>query len=139
LPKPRLAFIEWGEPLMSGGNWMPTLIEIAGGNNLFGKSGGKSEVLAWSELVAADADVIIIAPCGFILEQSLAEHVQLQRNPHWSSLKAVREQRVYCADGSAFFNRPGPRLVETAEILAEALHPTVFEFGHHGRGWRHPK
>jgi iron complex transport system substrate-binding protein len=138
LQKPRVAFIEWGEPLMSGGNWMPTLIEIAGGNNLFGLPGGKSEVLAWSEVVAADADVIVIAPCGFTLEQSLAEHAQLQRNPHWSSLKAVREQHVYCGDGNAFFNRPGPRLVETAEILAECLHPTVFKFGHQNRGWRLP-
>jgi iron complex transport system substrate-binding protein len=136
LTRPRVAFIEWGEPLMSGGNWMPTLIEIAGGANLFGTAGGKSEVMAWGELIAADPDVIIIAPCGYDLDASRREHAALARHPGWAELLAVREARVFCADGNAFFNRPGPRLVETAEIIAEILHPEMVDFEHEGRGWQ---
>lgn len=130
--KLRVAFIEWGEPLMSGGNWMPTLIELAGGENLFGTSDGRSEVLAWADLIAADPDVVIIAPCGFDLAASVQEHSALERHEGWRGIKAVREGRVYCADGNAYFNRPGPRLVETAEIIAEILHPTIAIFGHRG-------
>ncbi|MGE3065765.1 MAG: cobalamin-binding protein [Hyphomicrobiaceae bacterium] len=133
--RPRVAFIEWGEPLMSGGNWMPTLIRIAGGTSIFGVEGGRSEVLSWADLGAADPEVVLIAPCGFTLEQSIAELRQLERHPAWSTLKAVKDGRVYCADGNAYFNRPGPRLVESAEIVAEILHPETCRFGHEGAGW----
>jgi iron complex transport system substrate-binding protein len=136
LPHPRVAFIEWGEPLMSGGNWMPTLIEMAGGANLFGTAGGKSEVMAWDELIAADPDVMIIAPCGYDLDASRREYAALARHRSWPLLTAVRKGRIFCADGNAFFNRPGPRLVETAEIIAEILHPDAVKFGHEGRGWQ---
>jgi iron complex transport system substrate-binding protein len=135
LPRPRVGFIEWGEPLMSGGHWMPTLIEIAGGTNLFGMAGRKSEVMAWDELIAADPEVIIIAPCGYDLAASRREHAALARHAGWARLTAVRDGRVFCADGNAFFNRPGPRLVETAEIIAEILHPDAVQFGYQGRGW----
>jgi iron complex transport system substrate-binding protein len=141
LPRPRVAFIEWGEPLMSGGNWMPTLIEMAGGADLFGTAGGKSEIMAWDALMAADPDVIIIAPCGYDLDASRRDYDALAHHPGWPQLTAVREGRVFCADGNAFFNRPGPRLVETAEIIAEILHPGAVKFGHEGRGWErmHPR
>lgn len=135
LPRPHVAFIEWGEPLMSGGHWMPTLIEVAGGANLFGTAGQKSEILNWDELIATDPEVIIIAPCGYDLDASRREHAALARHPGWGGLMAVREGRVFCADGNAFFNRPGPRLIETAEIIAEILHADVVNFGHQGRGW----
>jgi iron complex transport system substrate-binding protein len=135
LPRPRIAFVEWSEPLMSGGNWMPTLIEIAGGDNLFGKAGHRSESLAWSQFAEADPDVIVIAPCGYDLATSVRDYEVLARNPGWNELSAVRRGQVYCADGNAYFNRPGPRLVESAEIMAEILHPDHFAFGHKDRDW----
>lgn len=135
LARPRVGFIEWGEPLMSGGNWMPTLFEIAGGISLFGVAGRRSEVMTWDGFAAGDPDVIIIAPCGYDLPATFKEHYALSRRPEWMSLKAVRDGRVYCADGNAYFNRPGPRVVETAEIVAEILHPQSFAFGHDGTGW----
>lgn len=134
-PKPTVAFIEWIEPLMAGGNWMPELIEMAGGVNLFGEIGRHSPWIAWEEVVDKDPDVLLIAPCGFDLARTRREMSRLVRRPEWSQLRAVRTDRVILADGNQFFNRPGPRLVESLEILAEALHPTVFHFGHEGRGW----
>lgn len=134
--KPTVAYIEWIEPLMAGGNWMPELIERAGGINLFGIAGAHSPRLSWEEIVETDPDVLFVAPCGFDIERTRAEMAALTRRAEWTRLKAVRSGRVYLADGNQFFNRPGPRLVQSLEILAEALHPNVFHFGHHGRGWQ---
>ena len=122
-PRPRVAFIEWVEPLMAGGNWMPELIDAAGGHNLFGEAGKHSDWMQWDELAAADPDVIIVAPCGYGLERCLEELPLLEAKPGWAHLQAVRNGRVYFADGNAYFNRPGPRLADSAEMLAEMLHP----------------
>jgi iron complex transport system substrate-binding protein len=122
-PRPRVAFIEWVEPMMAGGNWMPQLVEIAGGVNLFGENGKRSDWMQWDDLRAADPDVIVVAPCGYDLPRCLQELPLLQARPGWSEVKAVREGRVYFADGNAFFNRPGPRLADSAEMLADMLHP----------------
>jgi len=135
VPRPRVAYIEWIEPLMAGGNWMPELIEMAGGVNLFGEAGRPSPRIAWEDVVAEDPDVLFIAPCGFDIARTRREMSWLMRRPEWPQLTAVRTDRVFLADGNQFFNRPGPRLVESLEILAEALHPTVFRFGHEGTGW----
>jgi iron complex transport system substrate-binding protein len=124
-PKPRVAFIEWVEPLMAGGNWMPELVEAAGGVNLFGAAGKRSNWMQWDEIRAADPDVIVVAPCGYDLDRCLQELPLLEGKPGWSDLAAVRGARVYFADGNAYFNRPGPRLADTAEVLAEMLHPDV--------------
>ncbi len=131
--KPRLAFIEWIDPPMSGGHWMPELIEIAGGQNLFGASGAQSPWISLAEIANADPDVILVAPCGYDLAKTREEMAVLDSNHAWRTLRAVREGHVFLADGNAFFNRPGPRLVESAEILAEVLHPYVASFGHLGR------
>ena len=133
--RPRTAFIEWIEPLMTGGNWMPTLIEMAGGENLFGTAGEHSPWIEWEALKAADPDVIVIAPCGLGLARIRADYPLLKKLPGWSDLAAVKAKRVYFADGNQFFNRPGPRLVETLEILAELIHPDRFSFGNRGRAW----
>jgi iron complex transport system substrate-binding protein len=124
-PKPRVAFIEWVEPLMAGGNWMPELIEAAGGSNLFGAAGKRSDWMQWADLAAADPDAIIVAPCGYDLARCLEELPLLEARPGWSDLAAVRSGRVYFADGNAYFNRPGPRLADSTEILAEMLHPGI--------------
>jgi iron complex transport system substrate-binding protein len=134
-PKPRLAFIEWVEPLMAGGNWMPELIEAAGGHNLFGVAGEPSRPMPWSELLAADPEVIVVAPCGYGLARCLAELPVLAAKPGWNEIKAVRTGHVYFADGNAYFNRPGPRLAESAELLREMLHAELGPAAHAGIAW----
>ena len=134
--RPRVACIEWQEPLMAVGNWMPQLVEMAGGINLLGESGKHSGYLQWTELVMADPDVIVISPCGFDLARTVQQMYWLTERPEWSQLRAVQNRRVYLADGNQYFNRPGPRLVETLEILAEILHPETFEPAFEGPGWQ---
>ena len=132
---PGVAYIEWIEPLMAGGNWMPELIAIAGGVNLFGEAGKHSPWMTWEELVASDPAIIFVSPCGFDINRTLEEMHLLSDRPEWRSLKAVKNERVFVADGNQYFNRPGPRLAESLEILAEVIHPNVFHFGHEGTGW----
>jgi iron complex transport system substrate-binding protein len=134
--RPAVANIEWIDPLMAGGNWMPELVEIAGGSNLFGAAGRHSPWIDFAQLAAADPEVIVIAPCGFEIERTLADAGVLTGNPGWPRLRAVKERRVFVADGNQYFNRPGPRLVESAEIMAELLHPELFNFGHRNQAWR---
>ncbi len=132
---PTVIGVEWIDPLMAGGNWMPELIEMAGGRELFGRAGAHSPWIEWGDLWAADPDVIVVLPCGFGIERTLEELPALTRQPGWKTLRAIREGRVYVTDGNQYFNRPGPRLVESLEILAEILHPEAFHFGHEGTGW----
>ena len=134
--RPRVACIEWIDPLMAAGNWMPQLVALARGANLFGEAGRHSPWMRWEQLAAADPDIIVILPCGFDLERTASEAISLRARPEWGALRATRDGRVFLADGHLFFNRPGPRLVESLEILAEILHPSEFRFGHQGNGWR---
>jgi len=134
--RPRVACIEWLEPLMAVGNWTPELIEMAGGFNLFGEPGKHSPWMSWEQLVELDPDVILMAPCGFDLARTEQEMHWLTRRPEWPTLRAVRTGRVYLSDGNQYFNRPGPRLVETLEILAEILHPESFAPDFEGAGWK---
>ena len=133
--RPTVAAIEWLGPLMAGGNWMPELIEIAGGRSLFARAGEHSNWLDWATLIEANPEVILLVPCGFKIEQTIRDLNLLTENPAWANLRAVRQQRVFLIDGHHYFNRPGPRLVESAEIVAEILHPDRFGFGHRGTGW----
>jgi len=128
--RPTVACIEWIEPLMAAGNWMPELVEMAGGVNLFGEAGRHSPWMTWEELVAKDPDVIFISPCGFDITRTLEETHLLEAKQEWNALEAVKSRRVFVADGNQYFNRPGPRLVESLEILAEMLHPAIFRFSH---------
>lgn len=133
--RPTVAAIEWTEPLMATGNWIPELVELAGGQSLFGVVGKHSPYLEWDALVKADPEVIIIMPCGFDLDRTRQEAMPLTHRPEWSSLHAVRSGKVFITDGNAYFNRPGPRLVDSLEILGEILHPDIFDFGYRGTGW----
>jgi len=133
--RPRLACIEWHEPLMAAGNWVPELVEMANGENLFGKAGLHSPWMVWDEFVASDPDVIVSMPCGFELERTRQEMYWLAGRPGWSTLRAVQSGEVYLADGNQYMNRPGPRVVESLEILAEILHPETFEPKLEGSGW----
>ncbi len=136
LSRPRVAMIEWTEPLMAAGNWVPELVDIAGGSNLLGNVGIHSNWMTEAELIAANPDVIVVTPCGFDLERTKTEMAPLRTLPCWQQLQAVQSGQVYAVDGNAFFNRPGPRLIESAEILAEILHPQEFSFGHAGKSWQ---
>jgi len=133
--RPSVACVEWIEPLMAAGNWMPELVELAGGVNLFGEAGKHSPWMTWPELAAADPEVIVVSPCGFDLARTMQEMAVLSNRPEWPKLKAVQARRVYLADGNQFFNRPGPRVMESLEIMAEMLHPGTFSFGYEGSGW----
>lgn len=133
--RPRIACLEWLDPLMAGGNWVPELVEIAGGDNRFGEAKMHSPWMTWEELTAEDPDVIALMPCGFDIPRTREELPALTFHDEWSRLSAVRNGRVYLLDGNQYFNRPGPRLVESAEILAEILHPGSFDFDHEGTGW----
>ena len=119
----RIACIEWLDPLMAAGNWVPELVDAAGGTSDLVEAGTHSPWLEFSDLQRAAPDVLCSMPCGFDLDKTLAETRALLREPHWASLAAVRDDRVYAVDGNTYFNRPGPRLVESAEILAGILHP----------------
>jgi len=135
-PPPRVALIEWMEPLMASGNWMPELIRMAGGVNLFGEDGRHSPWLSWDELRDADPDVIVIAPCGFDLVRTERELAWMTERCGWRGLRAVRNGRVYLGDGNRFFNRPGPRVVETFETIVEILHPGFRAPRLRGNSWR---
>jgi len=132
---PTVACIEWLDPLMAAGNWVPELVELAGGQNLFGEIGKHSPWLAWEDLLGRDPEIIVIMPCGFDLARTHTEMPALTRRRGWETLRAVKDRPVYCTDGNHYFNRPGPRLVDSLEILAEIIHPDVFRFGHRGGGW----
>jgi iron complex transport system substrate-binding protein len=118
------------------GNWGPELIALAGGISALGSPGAHSTSIPWQALQAVDPEVLVVAPCGFGLERTLAEMPTLTAQPGWSDLRAVREGRVYVADGNLYFNRSGPLLFETPEILAEILHPAAFPPAHEGAVWR---
>jgi iron complex transport system substrate-binding protein len=133
--RPRVAPIEWIDPPMAAGNWMPELVAMAGGVPLFGEAGRHSGWLDWHDLVAADPDAIVVMPCGFDVERTRREMPALTTRPGWSRIRAVVAGRVFLVDGNRYFNRPGPRLAESLEILAEILYPERFRFGHEGDGW----
>jgi iron complex transport system substrate-binding protein len=105
---------------------MPTLVELAGGTNLFGTAGKHSPWMTFDELVARDPEVIVVLPCGYDIARASQDLPFLQRQPRWSQLRAVKSGRVFVADGNQYFNRPGPRVVESLEILAELIHPELF-------------
>lgn len=117
--RPRVACIEWLDPLMAAGNWVPELVHLAGGENLFGTAGAHSPWMTWEALVEADPDIIIAMPCGFSIDRTLPEMRWLTNRPDYRNLKAARTDRVYVADGNQYFNRPGPRIVESLRILLQ--------------------
>ena len=133
---PRVAFLEWLDPLMDGGLWIPEMIEIAGGIPVFGRTGEHSQKIAAKELIAADPELIIAAPCGFDFERTAAEFPLLEAIPSIERLQAVRTNRLALCDGNRFFNRPGPFMVESLEIIAEILHPQLFGMSGRDTAWR---
>jgi iron complex transport system substrate-binding protein len=123
--RPRVALLEWLHPPFSCGHWSPELVHLAGGEEVLGRAGVPSRTLTWEEVAAARPEVVFVACCGFSVERTLEDLDLLAAHPVWSSLPAVRQGQVYVTDGSHYFSRPGPRLVESLEILAHALHPAL--------------
>lgn len=129
--RPRVLTLEWLDPPMAGGNWMPELVAMAGGENVFGEAGKHSPWLEPDAIAGCGPDMVLVVPCGFGLARARTELDALAQSGWWRSLKG----RVVVADGDSYFNRPGPRLVESLEILAEILHPELCDFGHRGDGY----
>lgn len=134
--RPGVACIEWLDPPMIAGNWVPKLVAAAGGTPLLGTPGAHSDWLDWNDLLAADPDVIVLMPCGFDIARCRAEMPALTGRAGWHGLKAVIDGRVYVTDGNAYFNRPGPRLADSAEVLAEILHPDAVPSRHADSFWQ---
>jgi iron complex transport system substrate-binding protein len=126
--RPRVAMIEWLDPPMAAGNWVPEMVRLAGGLDVLGKAGDHSHWITWDDVAAADPDVVILVPCGFPLDRVVAEAASPAVRPHLEKLRACREGKVFAIDGHHLFNRPGPRLVDSLEVLAEILHPGRFAF-----------
>ncbi|MEM6779771.1 MAG: cobalamin-binding protein [Planctomycetota bacterium] len=118
-----VVFLEWIDPPFSAGHWSPELVRLAGGQEMIGNAGHPSRTVSWEEVVAADPECIVIACCGFDVPRTLADIPTLQRQPNFENLRCVRDDRIYVMDGNAYFNRPGPRLVDSLELLAHAFHP----------------
>lgn len=133
--KPRVACIEWLAPLMIAGNWTPELVEVAGGEPVLAVNGKHSPFVDFVDLANADPEIIIVMPCGFSISRTLKEISLLLDLPGWQDLKAVKNNRVYIADGNQYFNRSGPRLTDSVEILAEIINPKQFVFGYEGEAW----
>ncbi|RYZ95792.1 MAG: cobalamin-binding protein, partial [Sphingobacteriaceae bacterium] len=123
------------QPLMVSGNWIPELVCIAGGNAILAEAGKHSPYVDWDELLLSDPEIILVMPCGFSIERTMKEIDILLQMPGFAELKAVKNKRLYIADGNQYFNRPGPRIVDSIEILAEIINPKQFIFGYEGEGW----
>jgi iron complex transport system substrate-binding protein len=135
-PKPSHRCLEWLDPLMFAGNWVPELVSMAGGEDIFAVPGSHSGVIEWDQIRLEDPDIIVLMPCGYDLPRTQEELPLITKLPGWSELRAVETGSVVATDGNHFFNRPGPRLVESLEILVEIFHPDECgKYGHHGTAW----
>ncbi len=123
---PRVLHVEWADPVMCGGHWVPEMVELAGGVNCFGDKEAGSFRLEWPEVVDSRPEVIIMMPCGFDVKRILQDMPVMAEKEGWASLPAVRNNRVYVIDASAYTSRSGPRLVVGLEIMAEMIHPELF-------------
>ncbi|MDB9445660.1 cobalamin-binding protein [Anabaena sp. CS-542/02] len=132
---PTVACIEWTDPLIIAANWIPELVNLAGGQSQFSFTGQPSSSISWEALLKSNPDIIIFIPCGFDLNRTRQAAQLFIQRPDWEKLHAAQSGRVYVADGNAFFNRPGPRLADSLEILAEILHPEIFDYGYKGTAW----
>ncbi|MEY7849336.1 ABC transporter substrate-binding protein [Natrarchaeobius sp. A-rgal3] len=124
--RPRTAVLEWMDPIRPGGSWVPDVVRVAGGEYGLGEPGDRSAPLEWEEFLAYDPEVVVVAPCGFDAERTLEQFHELSDRPGWDDLTAVREDRAFVLDGSAYLTRWTPRLVDAAERLAALCHPDEF-------------
>ena len=124
--RPKVACLEWMEPVLCAGHWVPEMVELAGGEDCLGKKDSPSFRVEWEQVLEERPDVVVITPCGFDVRRGLQEVHLLTSRDGWKSLPAVESGRVYVVDASAYFSRSGPRLVDGLEVMAEMLHPEIF-------------
>jgi len=136
LKKPKVLCVEWIDPLMAAGNWIPEMTKIAGGEDILGKIGIDSHWIKFEDIESQDPDFIVFIPCGFNLNKTNDEVKKfLNKNNNFKKLKAFKNKNLYVTDGNQYFNRPGPRLIDSVEILAEIFHSDIFNFGHKNNEW----
>jgi iron complex transport system substrate-binding protein len=124
--KPKVLHLEWVDPLMCGGHWVPEMVELAGGINCFGDKETGSFPVEWESIIDSQPEVIVLMPCGFDVKRGLQDLPLLSNKDGWANLPAVKNNRVYVIDAGAYTSRSGPRLVDGLEILAEMIHPDLF-------------
>lgn len=124
--RPRVACLEWMEPIYSAGHWVPEMVQLAGGRDDLSRKGEPSAKVDWQRVLELAPEVVVLMPCGFNVERTLREVHLLDRLPDWDGLPAVKRGRVFAVNGHAYFNRSGPRLIEGIEILAQIVHPEIF-------------
>ncbi len=124
--RPQVVCLEWMDPIMASGHWLPEMVDLAGGRESLGKVAALSRRVEWEQVLSAAPEILILTPCGFTVDRVLEEMHILTRRPGWDGLPAVRRGRVFAVNGHAYFARPGPRLVDGLEILAHLLHPELF-------------
>ena len=133
--KPTIACVEWIEPLMFAGNWVPEMVEIAGGNDIFGSTGVHSSWNTFENLLRSDPDKIIIMPCGYSIEKTKKEMIALKNTSNWTNLKAYKNNNIFIVDGNQYFNRPGPRILDSIKILKEIISNEKHLFGYKNKAW----
>jgi iron complex transport system substrate-binding protein len=124
--RPPVACLEWLDPIMASGHWVPEMVALAGGRELLGKAGEPSERVEWERVLSCEPEILILMPCGFSVDRTLDEIHLLNTRPGWEGLPAVRQGKVFAVNGHAYFSRSGPRLVDGTEILAHLVHPELF-------------
>jgi iron complex transport system substrate-binding protein len=124
--QPRVACLEWFDPLYIAGHWVPEMIQIAGGNDILATAGNPSFKIEWDAVIASLPEILILMPCGFDLDRAVRESSLLKNRADWEMLPAVRDGRVFAVSGADYFSRPGPRLVDGLEILSQVIHPELF-------------
>jgi iron complex transport system substrate-binding protein len=126
LDRPRVFCVEWFDPIFASGHWVPEMVEIAGGEDALGFAGRDSRKIPWENVVAYDPEVLLLMPCGFDIDRTAADIPLLAKNEGWRSITAVKSGAVFATDGSAYYSRPGPRLVDGLELMSRVIHPEAF-------------
>lgn len=124
--RPSVLHVEWAEPLMCGGHWVPEMVDLSGGSNSFGDKDTGTLKIEWNDVLERQPEVIVMMPCGFDIKRGLEDVPILSQKEGWADLPAVRNNQVYVVDASAYMSRSGPRLVTGLEIMAEIIHPELF-------------
>jgi iron complex transport system substrate-binding protein len=126
LDRPRVFCVEWFDPVFASGHWVPEMVEISGGEDSLGLAGRDSRKIPWERVVAYDPEVLVLMPCGFDVDRTAQDVPLLAKKEGWPSISAVKARAVFAANGSAYYSRPGPRLVDGLELLSRMVHPEVF-------------
>ena len=124
--RPKIACLEWFDPVYAAGHWVPEMVELAGGNDGLGRKGQPSAKVQWTEIRKLQPEVLMLMPCGFDARRTMQESALLQKLDGWKKLPAVKAGNVFAVNGHAYFSRPGPRLIDGLEILAQIIHPEIF-------------